>query len=81
VAIRMTWTALLTTSAGRFSPFGPLGMTIMEPPPLIRGLFLGSPIQIGLADLPALVIADGRPAERLARCAKICLRLPRRLGR
>jgi hypothetical protein len=28
VAIRMTWMALPITSAGRFSPFGPLGIRI-----------------------------------------------------
>jgi hypothetical protein len=28
VAIRMTWTALPITSAGRFSPFGPLGIRV-----------------------------------------------------
>jgi hypothetical protein len=31
VAIRMTWTALPITSAGRFSPLGPLGMRVMAP--------------------------------------------------
>ena len=30
VAIRMTWTALPITSAGRFSPLGPLGMGVVS---------------------------------------------------
>jgi hypothetical protein len=30
VAIRMTWTALPITSAGRFSPLGPLGTTYLS---------------------------------------------------
>ena len=30
VAIRMTWTALPITSAGRFSPLGPLGTTALR---------------------------------------------------